>query len=291
MEKSGGSWRMATAMAMSGTIGLFVLGSGQPVHTVVLMRCLLGGVALLAWLLWKGQWKRLDRRSLLWLLAGGAALVVNWLCLFSAYRLASISVATIVYHVQPFFLILLAALAQRQLPQARKLAVLGVAFAGVALTTGIDVRHLDVSVASGALLALLAAFLYAINTLATRQLSGYAPAQIAGLQLLLGALVLAPLSPLPAATLDGRAWACLLVLGLGHTAVMYNLMYGAYQRLAAERIAILSFIYPLVAMLVDKAAFHTTLTPVQWAGMGLILAALLVNQRLPAAPTGLTQRA
>lgn len=290
MEQQGGTWRMATAMAMSGTIGLFVLGSGQAPLTVVLFRCLIGGALLLAYLKWQGQWKSFDRKAALWLVAGGAALVVNWLCLFTAYRLSSISVATIVYHMQPFFLVVLVALAQRQLPQRQRLFALAVAFVGVVLTSGID--HIDATALAGALLALAAAFLYAINTLATRKLAGYAPAQIAGLQLLMGVVALAPLvaQPLTAqpmadatvGTMPLQAWTCLVVLGVVHTAVMYNLMYGAYQRLRAEQIAILSFIYPLVAVLVDLLAFHTVLRPLQVVGMVLILLALLANQRMAA---------
>jgi drug/metabolite transporter (DMT)-like permease len=280
MEQRGGTWRMSTAMAMSGTIGLFVLGSGQPALTVVLFRCLIGGTLLLAYLKWQGQWKSFDRRAALWLLAGGAALVFNWLCLFTAYRLSSISVATIVYHMQPFFLVLLVALTQRQMPQRARLLVLVLAFVGVVLTSGID--DIDASAIAGAGLALAAAFLYAINTLATRKLTGYAPAQIAGLQLLMGVVMIAPLGALPSGALPAQAWLCLAVLGVVHTAVMYNLMYGAYQRLRAEQIAILSFIYPLVAVLVDLLAFGTELRPLQIAGMLMILSALLANQRIPA---------
>jgi drug/metabolite transporter (DMT)-like permease len=43
----------------------------------------------------------------------------------------------------------------------------------------------------------------------------------------------------------------------------------------------LSFIYPLVAVVVDLLAFGTTLRPLQVAGMVLILSALLANQRIP----------
>jgi drug/metabolite transporter (DMT)-like permease len=278
MEQTGGTWRMSVAMVMSGTIGLFVLGSGQPALTVVLFRCLIGGSLLLAYLKWQGQWKPFDRRSALWLLAGGAALVVNWLCLFNAYRLSSMSVATIVYHMQPFFLVLLVAISQRQLPQRMRLLVLALAFAGVVLTSGID--QIEASALAGALLALAAAFLYAVATLATRKLSGFAPAQIAGLQLLMGAAALAPFGNLPAAAMPAQAWTCLAVLGVVHTALMYNLMYGAFQRLRAEQIAILSFIYPLVAVLVDLLAFGTVLRPLQVVGMLLILSALLANQRI-----------
>lgn len=63
---------------------------------------------------------------------------------------------------------------------------------------------------------------------------------------------------------------------------MYNLMYGAFQRLRPEQIAVLSFIYPLVAVVVDLAAFHTVLRPVQMAGMALILLAVAANQKLAA---------
>ncbi len=278
MEQQGGTWRMASAMAMSGTIGLFVLASGQAAMTVVLFRCLIGGALLLAYLQVQKQWKAIDRKALAYLVGGGAALIVNWLCLFTAFQWSSISVATIVYHVQPFFLVLLAALAQRQMPDRRRLLVLLVAFAGVALTSGIE--SFDRTALAGAALALLAAFLYALSTLATRQLKGYAPAQIAGLQLLMGAAVLAPLGALPAHLPGGQAWLCLAVLGIVHTALMYNLMYGAFQRLRAEQIAVLSFIYPLVAVVVDLVAFHTVLHPLQLAGMALIMLALLANQKL-----------
>jgi drug/metabolite transporter (DMT)-like permease len=290
MESTGGNWRMATAMVLAGTIGLFVLASGQPPLTVVLVRCLIGGAALLAWHAWRGQWQAMDLRAVLWLLAGGMALVVNWLSLFSAYRLSSVSVATLVYHVQPFILVLLAATVQRELPRADKLATLLLAFAGVVLTSGIDLRSTDARAAQGALLALAAAFLYALNTLATRKISAFPPAQVAGLQLLLGAVALFPLAGLPSGSLSASAAGSLALLGIVHTALMYLLMYGAYQRLRADAIALLSFIYPLVALVVDRIAFHTVLTPAQLAGMLLIVLALLANQRATIWP-GLAQRA
>lgn len=279
MEKNGGVWRLALAMTLSGTIGAFVLLSGQTPQTVVLFRCLIGGAALLGWLAWAGGWKRPDLRAAGWIALGAAALILNWLCLFTAYRLSSISIATVVYQVQPFFLILLAALAQRELPAWHKLPWLALAFAGVALSTGIDVHDHSGQLMSGVLLALAAAFLYALTTLATRQLNAYAPAQIAGLQLSMGALVLAPLAKFSPATFSATSWWSLLIIGLVHTGLVYELMYAAFQRLRAESIATLSFIYPLVAVAVDLAYFHTTLTPLQMLGMAMILASVVANQR------------
>ena len=105
---------MTLAMLMSGTIGLFVVESGQDNTTVVFWHCLIGGSALLAYLSWRRQWQALSRTNSGWLLLGGLALVANWFCLFGAYHLSSISIATLVYHTQPFFLLLIVAISQRQ---------------------------------------------------------------------------------------------------------------------------------------------------------------------------------
>lgn len=279
MNTSGGIWRMMVAMGLSGTIGLFVLMSGQSVQTVVFFRCLIGGLALLGWLSWQGAWQRLTGRAIGWLLLGAVALILNWICLFSAYRLSSISIATVVYHVQPFFLIMLAALAQKELPAWNKVPWLALAFLGVAMTSGINFGADQSAMLRGVLLALVAAFLYAVATLATRKLAGVPSAQIAGLQLLLGVAVLAPLADFSSVGLAWHSWSSLLILGLVHTGLMYNLMYTAFQRLSAGMIASLSFIYPIVAILVDFTFFHTTLSSTQMSGILLILAAVVANQR------------
>lgn len=269
-----GTWEMVAAMVMSGTIGAFVVASGQPPLTVVLFRCLIGGAALLAWLAWRGGFKPMPRRDLAWLVAGSAALLLNWLCLFSAYALSSISVATIVYHVQPFFLVLFAAM-QGDKPHKGKLPWLLVAFLGVALTTGMEGGG---NVIAGVALALAGALLYAVATLITRKLNGYAPAQVAGMQLALGGVVLAPFADIAIASFSSTVWLCLTVIGVVHTGVMYNLMYAAFQRLKADVIATLAFIYPAVAVVVDMVVFDTRPGAWEAAGMAMILAAVAANQ-------------
>lgn len=280
-DQRGGIWRMVVAMGMSGTIGLFVLTSGQPALTVVFFRCLIGGIALISWLTWQGGWRPLSLRATGWLLLGAVALILNWICLFSSYRLSSISVATVVYHVQPFFLVLLAALSQKELPSWSRLTWLALALLGVAMTSGIDLREgHQGGMLYGVLLALAAAFLYALATLATRKLPEVPPAQIAGIQLLLGVLALTPLVDFSGNWSGFPTWSSMLVLGLIHTGLMYNLMYAAFQRLPAGMVASLSFIYPVVAILVDFAFFHVALSTVQLLGIVLILVAVLANQRV-----------
>lgn len=279
MEKQDGSWRMVLAMGLSGTIGLLVLLSGQSAATVVWFRCLIGSVALLGWLQWSGRTVRLNTTQVAWIFLGGGALVLNWLCLFSAFQYSSISIATVVYHVQPFFLIVLTSVVQKERLQWHKLPWLVLAFLGVALTTGVDWGTVEITHMRGVLLALCAAMLYALATLATRRLPQVPPSQIAGLQLAAGTVFLLPSTSFSATAWETQTWVCLVTLGVVHTGVMYNLLYSAFQRLSASAVATLSFIYPLVALVVDQVFFHTTLSAMQLMGMSMILLAMMANQR------------
>src|SRR3712207_4061384 len=101
-----GQLEMVAAMALSGTIGFFVVESGQGIWNVVFFRCLFGALGLLAYCWAKGllaPWP-FSPRTLVLALLSGAAIVLNWVLLFSSYGHASISVATAVYNTQPFFL-------------------------------------------------------------------------------------------------------------------------------------------------------------------------------------------
>ncbi|WP_306519985.1 DMT family transporter [Rheinheimera sp.] len=274
-----GLWRMLVAMLLSGTIGWFVVESGQNTATVVFYRCLIGGFALLLYLSWQGGWQKLNKTQSGYLVLGGLALVANWFCLFGAYHLSSISIATLVYHTQPFFLLLITALLQRQAPSAARWGWLAVAFCGVALTTGLQFGDNHQQLWLGVGLAALAACLYAVATLTTRQLTGVQPAQIAGLQMMLGVVLMLPLDKTSLTELALPSLAALCTLGLVHTGLMYNLMYSAFQRLPVSSIAFLSFVYPLVAVLIDLWFYQVTLSLLQVSGMLLILLAIVANQR------------
>ncbi|MBC7211542.1 MAG: EamA family transporter, partial [Pseudomonas sp.] len=107
-----GSLEMIAAMLISGTIGWFVLVSGQPVLEVVFWRCVFGAGTLLLICAAMGFLKPgvLTRVTFLLAVASGVAIVGNWVLLFASYSRASIAIGTAVYNVQPFMLVGLAAL-------------------------------------------------------------------------------------------------------------------------------------------------------------------------------------
>ena len=272
-----GAAEMIVAMLMSGTIGWLVVASRQAPINIAFLRCVLGGATLTLVCAALGLLRRkhLPPRTLALAVLGGAAIVANWVLLFAAYSRASISMATAVYNTQPFMLVGLGAFVLRERVSASTVAWLAVAFVGLVCVVEVQPAVLAVpgEYLQGVACAAGAAFLYAISSIITRHLKGTPPHLIALVQLAFGALALAPFiryGTLPATPLH---WAQLVTLGVVHTGIMYVLLYGAIQKLPTAMTGALSFIYPVVAILVDWFAFGQRLAWIQVVGAALILVA------------------
>lgn len=270
-----GTVELTLAMVLSGTLGVFVVESGASPFEVVFFRCLFGAVALGAYSLARGFFtghgftaKKLGLAAL-----GGVFIVFNWVFLFEAYEATSISLATVVYHTQPFFLVLLGAVFMRERISGGKLGWLALAFVGLVLVSG--VRPGDTASLAGLGFALAAAVLYALSTFVTKRITGVRPHLVALVQVLVGLPLLLPFADLSATAGLGAGWAWLAGLGLIHTGVMYVLMYAAYAKLPTAKIAVLAFTYPAVAMGVDWAVYGHHIGLVQALGVPLIVLASL----------------
>ncbi|NVZ84685.1 DMT family transporter [Pseudomonas yamanorum] len=285
MDKSirRGSWEMVAAMLISGTIGWFVLVSGVPVVEVVFWRCVIGAVTLLVvcWLMGYLRLELLSYAKLGLAMLSGVAIVGNWLLLFESYAKASISISTAVYNVQPFMLVMLAAVFLGEKITVQKLAWLSVAFVGMLaiVTAHGDQQNTGDDYLAGVGLALGAAFLYAIAALIIKRLKEVPPHLMALIQVTTGALLLAPLMQWQSLSASMDSWAALLTLGVVHTGLMYVLLYGAIQKLPTAITGALSFIYPVAAIFVDWIAFGHRLGWLQWLGVAAILLAAAGLQR------------
>lgn len=272
-----GSLEMIAAMLISGTIGWFVLVSGQPVLEVVFWRCVFGAGTLLLICAVMGFLKPgvLTRATFLLAVVSGVAIVGNWVLLFASYSRASIAIGTAVYNVQPFMLVGLAALFLGEKITLAKLTWLSVAFLGMlAIVSAHGAGQASGGeYLQGIALALGAAFLYAVAALIIKRLTGTPPHLIALIQVSTGVLLLAPWVKLGGLPGELPALGSLVTLGIVHTGLMYVLLYSAIQRLPTALTGALSFIYPIAAILVDWVAFDHRLAPLQWLGVGLILLA------------------
>lgn len=279
-----GALLLSAAGVLLGTIGLFLERAGAHPLTAVWFRSLFGLLALSGWMLATRRVNelRLAPRALGAALAAGTLMVTSWALFFAALEHTGIALATVVVHVQPFWVMLLGVLLLHEHVTLRQGLAAGVALLGLALASGLAAAA-DVAAgagtAIGVVLCLASSLCYAGVTLFARRAHGASPLVLAWWQCAVGTVALV-WWPFVHGWPAGAAWGWLAGLGVVHTGLAYVLWYGGVVRLSAGRLAALQFVYPATAVLVDALVYGRRLDALQWAGV-LLMAVGLVAARRP----------
>ena len=277
---------IALSMAIFGTIGAFTraisVSSGELALYRAVMACLLiGGYFLI-----RGEKLPVKElgRDLPLLLLSGAAMGVNWILLFQAFRYTTISAATLSYYFAPVIVIAACPVLFREKLTGRQVVCFVMSTAGIVLITGTATLGGGTDLI-GILYGLGAAVLYAAVVLVNKFIRKVTGLHRTFLQMVAAAVTLAPYVALTGGMnlggLDGRGWICLLVVGVVHTGISYCLYFSSLQELPGQKAAILSYIDPLVAVAVSVAVLGEPLTARQALGGALILGFTLWNELTP----------
>ncbi len=283
-----GQWLMIAGGALLGTIGVFVEEAGQHPLVTVWFRCAFGAMALLAWCLATGRGAQLflHGRARWVACATGMLTVMNWALFFAAIPRTSIAVATVIFHIQPIWVIVFGALFLREAVLPMQWLATLAALGGLVLTTGLLDSAAAAAAASssgdymaGVLMCLGGSLCYAGVTLLANTQKTISPYAMALWQCLVGAVALAWAPIVLGWPQQGAAWGWLLGLGVLHTGLAYVVLFAGMSRLGLGRIAVLQFVYPLTAVLVDLVVYGRTLSPIQLGGVGLMAVALWTLRR------------
>ncbi len=213
----------------------------------------------------------------------GAFIGINWMLLFEAYNYTTVAKATLCYYLEPTIVILLSPLLFGERLTARKLLCAAVAVAGMFLVTGAELFSGDPGEAKGVLLALGAAFIYAL-VIITNKKTGIAEDIYfkTEVQLLAAALVMLPYLAVSggfkAAAPDLRSWLLLLLLGVFYTGFAYLLYFAGMEGLRTQTIAVISYVDPVTAMFASTLLLGEPLSARGIAGAALIIGSAIVSQ-------------
>ena len=277
---------MVVSMAIFGTIALFVRAIPLPSAGIALCRAVLAAALIGGYLLVKKQ--RIDlggiKKELTLLLLSGAAMGMNWILLFEAYHYTSVSAATLSYYFAPALVTALCPVLFREKLTKRQLLCFVMATAGVVMITGVSSLESKRDLI-GVLLGLGAAVLYATVILLNKFIRGVGGIHRTFLQFLSAIVILIPYvlstSGITLGTLTGKGWINLLIVGLIHTGITYCLYFSSLKELPGQKAAILSYIDPLVAVLVSVLVLGEDMTLTQIIGGLLILGFTLWNELTP----------
>ena len=276
---------MAVAMFVFGTLAPFVrnidVSSGElALYRAVLAALLVGGFLLIT----KQKLSIVSiKKEILLLLLSGAAMGVNWILLFEAYKYTTVSVATLSYYFAPVIVMVVCPIFFKEKLTAKQILCFVMSTAGLVLITGTAGGGTQDLL--GIFFGLGAAVFYATVMLLNKLIKGVTGIHRTFVQFLSAIVVLVPYVALTSgftlAGLNGLGWGSLLVVGLLHTGVTYCMYFSAMKELPGQKVAILSYIDPLVAVLVSVVLLREGMTLPQIVGGVLILGFTLWSE-LPA---------
>lgn len=267
------------SMLIFGTNGLLVAHISLQARQVVLMRTLIGGILLTVMVLLRGGFDRAAvRAERLPLALGGAALGLNWVALFEAYRLLNVSLATLIYYVGPMLILLLSPVLFREKLTGGKITAICLVAVGLVCISGSIAR--EGMGWAGLLTAIASALLYASLIAFNKRITRTGGMQTAAIELdvafvvvLLYVLCTSGLPRLQRADLPYIA-----VIGLVNTGLAYFLYFSGLQKLPGQSVALISYVDPVSALVFSALFLRETMRPLQWVGAVLIIGGAMFGE-------------
>lgn len=279
---------LIASMAIFGTLGIFVRNIRVSSGELALYRAVLAA-GLIAVFLWVTKQKipfANIKKEVPLLLVSGMAMGINWILLFEAYKYTTVSVATLSYYFAPVIVTAVCPILFREKLTVKQIICFVMSTLGIVMITGVGGNGGGDDFI-GILFGLGAAVFYATVILLNKFIKNVQGIHRTFLQFLAAIVILLPYvmltSGVTLGSLDSTGWINLLIVGLVHTGVTYCMYFSSLKELPGQKAAILSYIDPLVAVLVSVTVLGETMT--LWQGIGgiLILGFTLWNEIAPKA--------
>lgn len=276
--------KIVISMAIFGTLAPFVRNIAVSSGELALYRAILAALLIGGYFLISRQHIELQKlgKELPILLLSGVAMGFNWILLFEAYKYTSVSVATLSYYFAPVIVTAVCPILFREKLSVKQIVCFIMSTIGLALVIGVGDLGKGSQDGIGILFGLGAAVLYASVIILNKFIKGVAGIQRTFLQFIAAIVVLIPYvafsSGIALGKLDGIGWICLLCVGVIHTGVTYCLYFSAMKELPGQETAILSYIDPLVAVLISIFVLNEEPALLQIIGGLLILGFALLNE-------------
>lgn len=278
-------WMLCISMVLFGTLGPFVRAIGVSSGELALYRAVLATLTIGGVLLITGQkipFAKIKREVPL-LLLSGAAMGINWILLFEAYKYTTVFTATLSYYFAPVLVMVVCPILFREKLSILQLVCFAMSTLGLVLITGFGMKGGTDLLGIG--FGLGAAVFYAAVILLNKFIQNVTGLHRTFLQFLAAIVVLVPYvastTGVTLGNLNGIGWVSLLIVGLIHTGVAYCLYFPSVNELPGQKTALLSYLDPLVAVVLSVTVLGESMSPWQYAGGALILGFTLLNELTP----------
>ncbi len=283
-EQKKARFMLCTSMIIFGTIGVFTRNIAVASSELALYRAVLATIMVGGYFVFTKH--TLDKKKIkqdIWLLIlSGIAMGINWILLFEAFKYTTISTATVSYYFAPVIVTVVSCFVFHEKLTKKKMLCFVMSTIGLVLTVGIHNIGNGGSDLKGVLLGLSAAVFYATVILLNKKIKNVAGLDRTLLQFCACILVLLPYvlmtSGVTLNVLDSKGVISLLIVGIVHTGFAYCLYFSALKELPGQETAILSYMDPMVAVLMSVFILGESITILQVMGACFILGFTLWNE-------------
>lgn len=277
--------QLILSMSIFGTLALFVRNISVSSGELALYRAVLAAALISIYLLVSKDKLNLVsiKKELLLLLLSGMAMGFNWILLFEAYKYTSVSAATLSYYFAPIIVTIACPFLFREKLTKKQILCFAMSTLGVFLITGIpDFQNMGRDTI-GILFGLSAAVFYATVILLNKFIKNVTGIHRTFLQFLAAIVTLLPYVAFNGGfhlnTLDTRGLVNLLIVGLIHTGITYCLYFSSLKGLPGQEAAILSYVDPLMAVIISVTILGENISVLQILGGILILGFAIWNEK------------
>lgn len=275
---------LVLSMVSFGTLAPFVRNISVSSGELALYRAILATALIGCFLLITKQKAAFPApgKELYLLVLSGVAMGFNWILLFEAYKYTTVAIATLSYYFAPVIVTVVCPFLFKEKLTRKQILCFLMSTLGLSLVIGITNLGSGGNDAIGIAFGLGAAVLYALVILLNKFIKGVTGIHRTCLQFLAAIAVLIPYvaftSGFHLGGLDLTGWSCLLIVGLVHTGITYCLYFTALKDLSGQESAILSYMDPLVAVIIGVVILKEPISWQQLVGGLLILGFTLLNE-------------
>ena len=273
------------SMTIFGTIGIFRNYIPFPSAFLAMSRGFIGSAFILLFLIITKKGIKLSdiKKNFPILIITGAFIGINWILLFEAYKYTSVAVATLCYYMAPLFVTGASAIFYKEKLTPKKIICIITAIMGMVLVSGITDGTLSSSgELVGILLGIGAALFYASVTLLSKKVKDISSFDMTLVQLFSAAIVVMPYSlifeEITFKGADSSAIWLVLLVGIVHTGIAYVMYFTSVKNLEASRVAIFSYLDPIIAIVLSALVLKEDITLAVGIGAAMILISAFVSE-------------
>ncbi len=272
-------------MTVFGTIGPLVRLIPLPSAEIALYRAAMAFVLIGLFLLISKRKLSFQnpKREITILFISGIALAANWILLFEAYKYTTVSNATLSYYFAPVIVTVLSPILFKEKITPMQIICFAMSSVGIILITGFGGG--GESDTLGIILGLIAACFYATVVLLNKFITTVSGIERTFLQFAVATVTLTPYVAFTdgfhLTELGSYEIPALLTVGIIHTGICYCMYFTSIGKLPGQKVALLGYIDPLVAVLISVFLLGEEILPLEIIGGIMILGFSLLNELWP----------